>query len=71
MSEGAAFAMIVALGAGGTTNKTVVTLSIHNSNNDLLWKYAYTSAGEYGSTPKELTNALMKSASRKFPYKTN
>ena len=71
MSEGAAFAMIVALGAGGTTNKTVVTLSIHNSNNDLLWKYDYTAAGGYGSTSKELTNALMKNASRKFPYKTN
>ena len=25
--------------AGATTNKTMVTLSIHNSNNDLLWKY--------------------------------
>ncbi len=71
MSEGAAFAMIVALGTGGTTNKTVVTLYIHNSNNDLLWEYDYTAAGGYVSTSKELTNALMKSASKKFPYKAN
>jgi len=72
MSDGAAFTMIVLLGgAGGTTNKTVVNLSIHNSNNDLLWKYDYTAAGGYGSTSKELTNALMKNASRNFPYKTN
>lgn len=71
-SEGAAFAMIVVLGgAGTTTNKTVLTLSIHNGNNDLLWTYDYTAAGGYGSTSKELTNALMKNASRKFPYKTN
>ncbi|HEX3767772.1 MAG TPA: hypothetical protein VHT72_05310, partial [Puia sp.] len=72
MSEGAAVTMILVLGnAGGTTNKTVLTLSIHNSKNELLWKYDYTAAGGYGSSPKEMTNALMKNASRKFPYKTN
>jgi hypothetical protein len=38
MSEGVSISMILVLGnAGGTTNKTVVTLSIHNSHNDLLW----------------------------------
>jgi hypothetical protein len=71
-SEGVAITTILVLGsAGTTTNKTIVTLSIHNSNNELLWKYDYAAAGGYGSSPKELTNALMKNASRKFPYKTN
>lgn len=72
VSDGAAFTMIVVLGGSGvTTNKTVVSLSIHNTNNYLLWKYDYAAAGGYGSSPKELTNALMKNASKKFPYKTN
>jgi hypothetical protein len=72
ISEGVAISMILVLGnAGGTTNKTVVTLSIHNNNNELLWKYDYTAAGGYGSSPHVLTNELMKNASRKFPYKMN
>lgn len=69
MSEGVAVTMTLLVGAGGPTNKTAVTLSIHNSNSELLWKYDYDATGGLGSSPQQLTKALMKNASRKFPYK--
>jgi hypothetical protein len=71
ISEGVAFTMVLLAGSSGPTNKTAVTLSIHNSNSDLLWKYDYDISGGLGSSPQQLTRMLMKNASRKFPYKTN
>jgi hypothetical protein len=69
MSEGAAVTMTLLVGAGGSTNKTTATLSIHDSKSNLLWKYDYSENGGLGSSSEGLTKALMKNASKKFPYK--
>lgn len=71
MSEGGAIALTVLVGAYGTTNKTTATLSIHNVKSDLLWKYDFTESGSIGSNSQSLTKALMKNASKNFPYKAN
>jgi len=71
MSEGAAVTMIILVGWGGATNKTMTSLSIHDTKSNLLWKYDYEANGGIGSSPGNLTKALMKNASRKFPYRLN
>jgi hypothetical protein len=69
MSEGAAIAMAVLIGAGGSTNKVNTTINIHEAKQgDLIWKYDYEANGSIGSSPDNLVNALMRNASRKFPY---
>ena len=69
MSEGAAITTFVLTGYSGATNKTNVSLTIHNNSSDLLWKYDYQANGGIGSSPTYLTNALMRNASKKFPYR--
>jgi hypothetical protein len=71
VSDGAAIAEFLALGIVANTYKRTLNLYIHNSRNDLLWKYHYRVAGGLGTTPKELNNLLMRNASKKFPYKTS
>lgn len=70
MSEGAAVAVGLLVGAWGATNKTEVTLTIHDKNSKLQWKYDYQASGSVGSNSESLGNALMKNASKKFPYKS-
>jgi len=69
MSEGAAVAVGLLVGAWGATNKTSTSLTIHDTNGALLWKYDYEASGSVGSSAENLTKALMKNASKKFPYK--
>lgn len=69
MSEGAAVAVGILVGAWGSTNKTTTTLSIHDTQGGLLWKYDYDASGSVGSSAERLTKSLMKKASKKFPYK--
>ncbi len=69
MSEGAAVTMGLLIGAWGSTNKTTTSLTIHDPYGGLLWKYDYQASGSIGSSSDNLTNALMRNASRKFPYK--
>lgn len=69
MSEGAAVTVGLLIGVWGATNKTTTTLSIHDTKGDLLWKYDYNASGSVGSSTENLTRALMKNASKKFPYK--
>lgn len=69
MSDGAAVALAVLVGAWGATNNTAVTLSIHDQSSSLLWKYDYQVAGAIGSSTENLTKFLMKNASKKFPYR--
>ncbi|RYF90459.1 MAG: hypothetical protein EOO03_03665 [Chitinophagaceae bacterium] len=69
MSEGAAVALGLLVGAWGSTNQTVTTLTIHDVSSSLLWKYDYEAEGSVGSSPSNLANALMRNASKKFPYK--
>lgn len=69
MSEGAAVAVGLLVGAWGNTNKVETTINIHDGKSgDLLWKYDYEAAGSVGSSTTKLVDALMRNASKKFPY---
>jgi len=69
MSEGAAVAVGLLVGAWGATNKTDVALTIHQNKGDLVWKYDYAASGSVGSSAESLAKGLMKNVSKKFPYK--
>ncbi len=69
MSEGAAVAVGLLIGAWGNTNKVETTINIHDGNSaNLLWKYDYEASGSVGSSTTKLVDGLMKNASKKFPY---
>jgi hypothetical protein len=69
MSEGAAVAVGLLVGAWGNTNKVQTTINIHDgSSGDLLWKYDYEATGSVGSSTTRLVDALMRNASKRFPY---
>jgi hypothetical protein len=69
MNEGVAVALGVVFGVWGNTNKAFTTINIHEGKKgDLLWKYDYEASGSVGSSPENLVNALMRNASKKFPY---
>lgn len=69
MSEGAAVAVGLLVGAWGATNKVQTTINIYDgTSSDLLWKYDYEASGSVGSSSTQLVDALMRNASKKFPY---
>jgi hypothetical protein len=69
MSEGAAVAVGLLVGAWGSTNKVETTIDIHDGvSGNLLWKYDYEAQGSVGSSTTNLVDALMRNASKKFPY---
>jgi hypothetical protein len=69
MSEGAAVAVGLLVGSWGSTNKVQTTIDIHDgSSGNLLWKYDYEAQGSVGSSTTNLVDALMRNASKKFPY---
>jgi hypothetical protein len=69
MSEGAAVAVGLLVGAWGSTNKVETTINIHDGKtSNLLWKYDYEASGSVGSSTTKLVDALMRNASKKFPY---
>jgi hypothetical protein len=69
MSEGAAVAVGVLVGSWGATNKVQTTINIHDgSSGELLWNYDYEASGSVGSSTTQLVDALMRNASKKFPY---
>lgn len=70
MSEGAAIAVGLLVGFWGNTNRVNATLTVHDSaEGTLLWKYDYAASGSLGSSSKSLSNALMRNASKRFPYR--
>jgi hypothetical protein len=70
MSEGAAVVVGLLVGGWGATNKTDVSLTIHDKKESkLMWKYDYEASGSVGSSPESLAKALMRNVSKKFPYK--
>ena len=72
MSDGAAVAVGVLLGAWGSTNNVETTININDGKTgDLLWKYDYSASGSLGSSTTKLVDALMRNASKKFPYKAS
>lgn len=69
MSEGAAVAVGLLVGAWGNTNKVETTINIHDGkSSNLLWKYDYEASGSVGSSTTKLVDALMRNAAKKFPY---
>ncbi|NUN99798.1 MAG: hypothetical protein HUU01_04190 [Saprospiraceae bacterium] len=69
MSEGGAIALGILFGVFGPTNNTKVTLEIHDKETKkLLWNYNHEISGSLGSTPSQLVDNLMRSASKKMPY---
>lgn len=69
MSEGAAIAVGLLVGAWGATNNVETTINIHDGKSgELLWKYDYQASGSVGSSTTKLVDALMKNATKKFPY---
>jgi len=69
MSEGAAVAMSLLIGYAGSTNDVQTVININEATKgDLVWKYDYNATGSIGSNPDRLVNALMRNASKKFPY---
>jgi hypothetical protein len=72
MSEGAAVAVGLLVGAWGNTNKVNTTINIHDgTSGNLLWKYDYEASGSVGSSTGRLVDALMRNATKKFPYAVN
>ncbi len=69
MSDGAAVAVGLLVGAWGATNQADITVNINEAEaGKLLWKYDFVAAGSVGSSPENIVNALMRNASKKFPY---
>jgi hypothetical protein len=69
MSDGAAMAVGVAFGVWGSTNKANTTINIHEGETgNLMWKYQYEAEGSVGSSTDHLVDALMRNASKNFPY---
>jgi hypothetical protein len=70
MSTGAAFALGILFDFWGPTNTADVTVSLHDGKDSrLLWKFNHVYSGTVGSSAEELTNAMMRPISRKFPYR--
>ncbi len=70
MSTGVAVALGILFNVWGTTNQADVTVSLHSGNDSkLLWKFNHVYSGSVGSSPDQLTKAMMKPIARKFPYK--
>ena len=70
MSTGAALAVGILFDVWGPTNQADVTVSLHDGiNSKLLWKFNNVYSGSVGSSPEQLTNVMMRTISRKFPYR--
>ena len=66
-----AVALGVIFGVWGNTNQVNATLTIHDkTDSKLLWKYDYVASGSVGSSTESLSKALMRNASKKFPYQS-
>lgn len=72
MSDGAAIALGLLVGAWGSTNEVRATLSISDcENKKLIWNYEHKLSGGVGSSPSRIVDQLMRQASRKMPYVIN
>ena len=69
MSEGASLAMGLLVGYYGSTNSGKAVINIYDgTSGELLWKYDKALARSYGSDTNTVILAIMRKASRKFPY---
>ncbi len=69
MSEGASLALGLVVGVYGSTNsgKTVINI-FDGTSGELLWKYDKELSRSYGSDTNSVILAIMRKASKKFPY---
>jgi hypothetical protein len=69
MSEGAALAVGLLIGAYGSTNNVQTSIAINEAiKGDLVWKYDWAASGSVGSNTDNLVDGLMRNVARKFPY---
>ncbi len=69
MSNGAAIALSLAVGFGGSTNTGKLSMSINDGKTgELLWKYDKTLSRGLGSDTGSIITTIMRKASRQFPY---
>lgn len=69
MSEVAAVAVAVLVGAWGATNEVHVTMSINDcANKKMIWNFDHKYSGSLGSSPSRIVDELMRQASKKMPY---
>ena len=69
MSEGASAALGVVFGVWGPTNAGSISIQISDGKTEeILWKYDKTLSRELGSDINTIIDAMMRKASRKFPY---
>ena len=69
MSEGGAVALGLLTGISMPTNSGKVAVKINDgATGALLWKYEKALSRDLGSDTNQIVNALMRKASRKFPY---
>jgi len=69
MSEGAAIAVALLVGAWGSTNEVRVSLNIKDcSQKKLIFNFDHKYSGSMGSSPARIVNELMRQASKKMPY---
>ena len=58
------------IGLVGNTNKAFIRMSIHERDESkLLWNYEHVAKGGLLSSPESVARAVMKRATRTFPYK--
>lgn len=70
MSAGAAIAALFLVGASGSTNEVQVNLSVYDGKTgQLVWNYDHLIGGGLISSADGMTRSLMKSISKKFPYR--
>ena len=70
MSEGGAIALGLLVGVYVPTNTGKIGVSIKDgATGELLWNYEKALGRSMGSDNNQIINALMRKASRKFPYK--
>ena len=71
MSEGASVALGLLVGFWGSTNSGRIGIDLYDGKTgELLWKYEKTLSRSLGSDIHTVINAMMRKASRKFPYIT-
>jgi hypothetical protein len=69
MSEGASAALGLVFGVWGPTNSGSISIQISDGKSEkILWKYDKTLSRELGSDINTIVDAMMRKASRKFPY---
>jgi hypothetical protein len=69
MSEGASLALGLMVGYYGSTNSGKAVINIYDgASGELLWKYDKALSRSYGSDTNSIILAIMRKASKKFPY---